>query len=73
MTPELKLMVEAVKSYALANYSRDGWDVVVEAYTDGEILEQIAHCPNEASAVSVMRKIAKAHKEQGEDVCSESF
>ena len=66
-------MIDSVKAYAEANYSRDGWDVIVEAYTDEEILRRINHCETTAKAISTMRKIAKAHKSYGDDIRSESF
>lgn len=45
-------LVEAVKRHALANYTAGGWDVVVEAWTDGEIAEQIAGTRTAAEAIA---------------------
>lgn len=35
-------MLEAVKAHALAHYGEAGWDYVVEAWTDADILNVIA-------------------------------
>ena len=66
-------MIDAVQAYAEANYSRDGWDVIVEAYTEGEILVCINHCKTAAQAIATMRKIAKANKSHGDDIRSGAF
>lgn len=34
-------MLEGVKKHAIENYSKDGWDYVVECYDDSDILEVI--------------------------------
>lgn len=34
-----KVLVEAVKAHAMAHYNDGGWDVIVECYTDEEIVE----------------------------------
>ena len=59
MTTEQKVMIDAVNAYAEAHYSTGpGWGLVVEAYTDEEILEEIAHCKTATDAVDAMRKVA---------------
>src|SRR4051812_20211953 len=35
-------LVEAVKRYALDNYESDGWDYIVETYSDKDLWEEIA-------------------------------
>lgn len=71
--PTKNELIDAVTSYAEEHYNTGGWDVVVEAYTEEEIWEQIAHCKTVKEAIAVMRKIAKDHKSYGEDICSEAF
>tara|TARA_R110002126_G_scaffold5288_2_gene28071 strand:- start:769 stop:969 length:201 start_codon:yes stop_codon:yes gene_type:complete len=66
-------MIDAVTAYAEAHYSTGGWEVVVEAYTEEGIWEQIAHCKNPKEAIAVMRKIAKDYKSHSDDICSEAF
>ena len=34
-------MIQAIRAYAEALYSK-GWDVVVEAYDDGDLLEELS-------------------------------
>jgi hypothetical protein len=40
---KMKTLIEAVKAHALANYSSDGWDFVIETMTDDEIAEELGH------------------------------
>ena len=40
-------LVQAVKGYALAHYGQDGWDYIVECWTDEEIAEEIKDCLSE--------------------------
>lgn len=65
--------VNAVKAYALANYNKDGWDYVVECWSDGEIAEQIQSCKTEKEAISRMRKIVKMQDEYRSDIQSTAF
>jgi hypothetical protein len=36
-----QVLIQAIRNYANANYST-GWDAVVEAFTDGDILEYLS-------------------------------
>ena len=38
-------IVKALRRYALEHYEEDGWDYVVEAYDDEELLEEIRGRP----------------------------
>lgn len=35
-------LIAAVRRHAMENYERDGWDVLVECWDDGDILERIS-------------------------------
>jgi hypothetical protein len=60
-------MVEAVKKYAQEHYD-EGWDVVVEAYDDAEILGVILgggdRVIGEETAIEEMRNIVSLYKEK---------
>jgi hypothetical protein len=43
LSAKMKYLVEAVKAHAIANYNRDGWDLVVETMTDREIAAELKH------------------------------
>jgi len=62
-------MVQAVKEYALAHYGQDGWDYIVECWTDEEIAEEIKDCLSESGAIREMRQIAKLFHSQRTEGC----
>ncbi|MGB1649747.1 MAG: hypothetical protein ACPHEP_01850 [Acidimicrobiales bacterium] len=35
-------LIAAVRRHAINNYEQDGWDVLVECWDDGDILERIS-------------------------------
>lgn len=49
-------LLRAVKEHAYANYD-DGWDIVVECYTDKEVLDAIGGAKTEKGAI---RNVSKA-------------
>lgn len=51
-------MVEAVRDFALANYEVDGWDFVVEACTDEEIIRAIGSAYTAKGAIRKVRALA---------------
>ena len=46
-------LVEAVKAHALENYERDGWDFVIECYSDADIAEIIKTARTPAGAIKM--------------------
>ncbi len=61
-------LVAAVKAYALDHYDDDGWDFVVESYTDTEIWEVIAGSKTERQAIRKLRGVADLLNERRQDV-----
>lgn len=61
-------LVEAVKSHAMANYNADGWDVIVEAYTDAELWEVIAGSKDAKQAIRKAKAVASLHAERRSEV-----
>jgi hypothetical protein len=70
----MEKMVQAVKAHAMANYSKDGWDSIVEAYTDVELAEEITRlgATNEAEAIKAVGKGCKAWQDKAEDIRAEA-
>ena len=68
--PEL---VEAVKAHARAHYEQNGWDMVVECYTDDELAAAIGDAPDEFQAVARVASIACAYDERRREVQAEIF
>lgn len=63
--------VKAVKAYAIEHYE-EGWDVVVEAYTDSEIAEEIKGARSPGGAIRKMASYIGLHSEQRANVLSQS-
>tara|TARA_R110000803_G_scaffold82360_1_gene148508 strand:- start:260 stop:469 length:210 start_codon:yes stop_codon:yes gene_type:complete len=52
-------LVSAVKDFANINYNKDGWDILVECYSDDDIAELIGNRKTIDSAIKVCRKDVK--------------
>lgn len=63
-------LVDAVKKHANANWGKDGWDYVVECFTDQEIWEKIAGCNSDKQAIKKMASICSLLAERRDDVRS---
>lgn len=66
-------LVNVVKAHARANYEMDGWDYIVEAFSDEEILEVIGGAKTSLGAIRAVGKTAKLLNSQREDVQGEIF
>ena len=63
----------AVKDYALAHYETDGWDYVVECYSDAEIADVIKTARTPAGAIKMMRAQVKPRADYRADIQAEAF
>ena len=50
----MKQFVEAVKQYAIRNYNEDGWDYVVECWSDEDIVDRTEGAATEAKAIQMV-------------------
>lgn len=66
-------LVAAVRRHAEANYTKDGWDYLVECWSDEEIAEQIGQARTEAGAIRACRKTTKLLDERRREVQAEIF
>ena len=57
-----------VRIHAQVHYEEDGWDYVVEAYTDDELLELTKHCSTVQNAIIRVHKVVKVRDEVRKDV-----
>lgn len=57
----LLMLVEAVKAHANTNYEEDGWDYLVECYSDEEVAELIldAGAKTNAEAIKAVGEVMK--------------
>lgn len=72
MTQEQK-WIEAIKKHAQDHYNKDGWDYVVECFTDEEIAEEIQSASNEQEAIQIMHKLVKERDDYRKDIQAEIF
>jgi cellobiose-specific phosphotransferase system component IIB len=56
-------LVRKVRAHAEANYEK-GWDIVVEAYTNGEIAEAIAGAKTKLGAIRKLSPVVKYHEDR---------
>ncbi|OLP04580.1 hypothetical protein [Rhodoferax antarcticus] len=49
------ILIEAVKTYALANYTQ-GWDTVVECLADSDIAEMVEGCQTPQDAIEAVAR-----------------
>ena len=56
----MKDLIEAVKAHARNNYEQDGWDYLVECYSDKEIAELIGKARTVKGAIKKVAEVMKA-------------
>jgi len=61
-------LVKAVKQHAVDNYESDGWDYLVECYSDAEVAELIGKCRTVAGAIKKVGKVMKIKGDYREDI-----
>lgn len=68
-------LLEQVKDFLCANYEKDGNDVLVECYTDAELLKHMGNSKTVRGAVRTIRKSTgnALYCEQRDAVRSEIF
>jgi hypothetical protein len=68
-------LVDAVRAYANDNYDTDGWDVLVECWTDDEIKEKIteADAKNSRDAIKACLPWVKLYDEHRRAIMNEAF
>jgi hypothetical protein len=61
--------IQAIRKHAVANYT-NGWDVVVEAFTDAEILEHAAlyNCTNTAKTLVALQEYVDLRSEYENEI-----
>ena len=62
-----------IKAHALANYNEGGWDIVVECYSDAELVELTANCKTAEQAIKKVGKIVGAQDDYRKDIQGEAF
>ena len=66
-------LIAAVRQHAEKNYERDGWDYVVECYSDEEIADIIKTARTPTGAIKMMRAQVKHRAEYRDEIRAEIF
>lgn len=66
-------LIAAVKAHAIEHYEIEGWDYVVECYSDEEIAEIIKTARTPAGAIKMMRAQVKPRADYRADIQAEAF
>lgn len=59
MTISKAELIAAVREHAVANYEKDGFDFLVECWTDDDIAEAVKGAKSKAAAITAARKAVK--------------
>lgn len=52
-------LVQAVRDYANANYNKGGWDIIVECWSDEDILGEIGNVKTVSGAIRKVSKVVQ--------------
>lgn len=68
----MNALVKAVRAHALAHYEQDGWDYVIECFSDLDIARELreAGVATEQDAIEVMHTLVKLFADRRNDVRS---
>jgi hypothetical protein len=66
-------LVSAVRAYAVQNYEKDGWDFLVECWSDQDILDAAGAATTPEGAIAKVRKTVKLLAERRDEVRAEIF
>ena len=72
-SPKRTELVNHVKQYAREHYEQDGWDVIVECWSDDEIAEKLDLSMTNEDAVHAIHYFAKIYNSRRKDVEAEIF
>lgn len=59
-------LIKAIREHAKAHYD-EGWDIIVEAYEDSEIVEEIGDATTPEQAISRMAEIVELRNDYRQD------
>lgn len=68
-----KILIDAVRKYANRNYNRDGWDYLVECWSDEDIGQAIAGANTVAQAIARCKRTVSLMDEMRSSVMSEAY
>jgi hypothetical protein len=73
LDPAMQELVNAVKAHAYANYENDGWDYIVETFTDAELAKEIGSVKSVDAAIAEVGKTTRLLDERRRDIESTAW
>lgn len=64
----MKELIAAVRKHAEENYEKDGWDYVVECFSDEELAEDIKDCITAEEAIKAVGYWVKILDDRRQDI-----
>lgn len=71
--PPMTDLVAAVRDHALDHYAEDGWDVIVECWSDDDIAAELAKVRTTAGAIRAVQKAIKPYADHRDEIRSTAF
>lgn len=66
-------LIQAVKRHAIAHYNNDGWDIVVECYSDDEISSLIGDAQTITDAIARVLADVAPHASMRDEIRAENY
>jgi len=66
-------LVKAVRDHAIANYDSDGWDYVVETFSDADISAVVKSARTVKAAIGMVKKDVRPLYEMRREMQAEAF
>ena len=73
ISPLMASLIDAVKSHAIANYEIDGWDIVVECYSDEDLFTIIGNARTIAGAIKRVKDDCEPEYTYREEIRAENY
>jgi hypothetical protein len=65
--------VQAIRDHAVANYKKDGWDIVVECWADDEIVEATDGAKTLTQAIRKVKALVKPFASYRSEIMSTAW
>jgi hypothetical protein len=66
-------LVAAVRRHALDTYTTDGWDIVVECWSDDDIAAELARVRTVNGSIKAVRKAVRPAAEHRDEIRNTAF
>lgn len=66
-------LIKAVRDHAIANYEKDGWDVLVECWEDDDIVDAMRGARTAKTAIARVGKAVKEYHAYANDIQATAF